>query len=136
MSLIEQPLQYRYMEMAYTIINNMVDAAFVASRYATQPPESTEAYLNRLNLTQACLQQRYVQILANSIESMVVSPENPTELQLEQGVGKLDWDAEYNDPYESAMDVFNTTLGLIAHTLADPAFELNAEAIKTYFKEN
>jgi len=131
---IEQPLQYRYIEIAYTLINNMVNTAFTASRYALQPPEPTKDYLDRLNLTTGIIQQRYVEALAKSLELMMTSPENPqarTDFESDHGV-QVNYDQ--NDPYESALDVFDSTLLQISHDLADPAYNLDIEEIKKQFQ--
>jgi len=134
MPLIEQPPQYRYLEIAYTLINNMVNTAFSASRYALCPPEPTKDYLDRLNLTTGIIQQRYVEVLARSLELMMTSPEDTqarTDFESNNGV-QVSYDE--NDPYESALDVFDSTLLQISHDLADPAYNLDIEEIKKQFQ--
>jgi len=134
MVLIEQPLKYRYTEIAYTIINNMVNTAFTASRYALNPPEPTESYHDRLSLTTGYIQQRYIETLAKSLELMMTSPENPqarTDFESDHGVQVSYY---HDDPYESALDVLDSTLLRINHDLADPAYNLNIEEIKQQFQ--
>lgn len=135
MSFIDSPLPYRYHEMAASIINNMVNASFVASRYAVQPPEATELYYDRISLTLGHIHALHSENLAKILQKLVTAPENPTELQLEEGVSKLDWDQDYNDPYELALDALDTVLANMSRQLAVPAYELDINEIKKYFDE-
>jgi len=134
MSMIETPMPYRYYELVLAIVNGLVDSAFTACRYAQQPDESTEAYYDRRSLTQAIIHGTYSTQLVEAISTIVTAPENPTDLQFEQGVTKADWDPEYNDPYENAMDKVIEILHHISKDLAVAAYELNINEIDNYFK--
>lgn len=139
MSMIEAPMPYRYYETILAIINGLVDSAFTACRYAVQPNEPTELYYDRRSLTAAIIHETYSQALSKALESIVTSPENPTELQLEAGVGKLDWNNDYNEPYEDALELFIQTIHDISKNLAVAAEELDVNEIKKFFnsiKEN
>lgn len=134
MSMIEAPLPYRYYETILAIVNGMVDSAFTACRYAVQPNEPTEAYYDRISYTAGIIHDMYSETLHKSLESILTSLENPTALQLEAGVGKLDWNDDYNDPYENAMELFTQTLHSISKDLAVAAHELDLNQIDDYFK--
>lgn len=134
MSMIETPMPYRYYETILAIINGLVDSAFTACRYAVQPNEPTELYYDRRSLTAAIIHGIHCEALAKALEGIVTSPENPTELQLEAGVGKLDWNDDYNDPYENAMELFVQTIHTISKDLAVAAFELNPVEITKFFE--
>jgi len=134
MALIEQPLKYRYMEIAYTLINSMVDTAFTASRYALNPPEPTESYHDRLSLTNGYIQQRYIETLAKSLELMMTSPESSQARTDSESDHDVQVSHYQDDAYESALDVFESTLLRINHDLADPAYNLNIEEIKQQFQ--
>ena len=134
MKMIESPLEYRYYEMTLAVITSLVDAAFTACRYAQQPDENTDKYYDRIALTSAIMHERYSADLVQAFKAIVTSPENPTELQLEAGVGKLYWDNDYNDPYENGMDLLRETTHKISKNLAVAAFELDPVQITKFFE--
>lgn len=134
MSMIESPMPYRYYEFVLAIVNALVDSAFTACRYAQQPDESTEAYYDRRSFTQAVIHQTYSPQLVEALSTIVTAPENPTDLQFEQGVTKADWDFEYNDPYENAMNKVIEIFHNISKDLAVAAYELNIKEIDDFFK--
>lgn len=115
MTIIETPGKYRYHEIAEIIIRNMVEAAFIACRYAQQPDESTENYGERLWMTVDAMRNIYVEAIAIALETSVISPEEP-----------------YN-PYEDAIEETNKTLYEISKELAWIAYELDIKKIREHF---
>lgn len=115
MPIIETPGKYRYHEIAEIIIRNLVEAAFIACRYAQQPDESPESYGERLWMTVDVMRNTYVNDTAKALETLVISPEEPY------------------DPYEHAIDEMNKVLYEIGKELAWIAYELDIKKISEHF---